>query len=86
MPAAVTGLKHGMIVNPHTAAAYLCAAIVDATSNSATELEDIHRGQVARKVAISAMINGGATSEEAPIVVADLVQHHLESRLSTSLD
>lgn len=76
MDAAVMGLRTGDIRNPPAAAAYLLAAVVDATSRQNDETSD-HRNLSARAVATMAMRDAGASSEEEALeAVHELVLLH----------
>jgi len=75
MPAAVAGLREGVIGDAGTASAYLCAAIIDSASRSG-DPGGRDRSEVAMQVAFSAMINAGATCGEAPVLVNELIEMH----------
>ena len=78
MPAAVAGLQQDFLSDPYVATAYLLAAIIDATEGT-DDLDNLHRGEVAMKAAISAMVLAGATNDETLATVEELVAMHRKS-------
>ena len=78
MPAAVAGIKTGNLANASVAAAYLFAAIIDATSRSKDE-GHVHKGILAGQAAHFAMQSAEATVEEAQAVIDEMVAMHERS-------